>query len=188
MKRRDLFPSKYSRGDDFAQGPQVATISYVTSELFPDKEQETAIAHFERPGPKPVPLNLTNFMSIAAIANSDETDDWRGTVIELYRTEVTVHGEAKAAVRIRPPSAQAIHAAHAAASNGGDAQQPLWPEEEPAAPPPQPPRGSRSPASAGGPVRQHRPGDLRPPGHQPVANPQPRRAPPPGIRPIIGGR
>jgi hypothetical protein len=115
MRKHELFPSKYARGDDFRQ-PQIATILHVDFEQFPDKQQETAVVHFVQPGPKLLPLNLTNFMSIADIANSDETDHWEGVTIELYRDQVTVHGEVKSAVRVRPPSHRPQTQAAAAAS------------------------------------------------------------------------
>jgi hypothetical protein len=53
---------------------------------------------------KSLPLNLTNFCSIADICG-DDTDAWPGHEVELYPTRVQMAGEIVDAIRIRKPAA-----------------------------------------------------------------------------------
>jgi hypothetical protein len=50
---------------------------------------------------KPLPLNRTNYDSVADIAGTDETDDWPGTKVELFVNRETVKGKLTDCVRIR---------------------------------------------------------------------------------------
>jgi hypothetical protein len=49
-----------------------------------------------------MPLNMTNWDSVAAIAG-DDTDDWPGHRVELYPTTTTLRGNTVECTRVRAP-------------------------------------------------------------------------------------
>src|SRR5262245_36696128 len=66
------------------------------------KSQEKTVVSF-RGLKKTLPLNLTNWNSIADICG-DDTDDWPGHQIELYPTTTEMGGKTVDCIRVRPPS------------------------------------------------------------------------------------
>src|SRR5215813_12616924 len=86
MKRDDLFPSKYLKCADLKAKPRVVEIEHAPIETLKNakgEEQQKVVLYFKS-AKKALPLNLTNFDAVAAIAGSDETNEWLGTKIELY--------------------------------------------------------------------------------------------------------
>jgi hypothetical protein len=107
VKRSEAFPKNWMSAADLGGKPDVATIKNVTLEPIKGldgKEKEKVVVYVARKY-KPLILNATNFDSIAAIAGSDETDDWPGTKIEYYPSTVSFNGQIKDCVRIRNPGA-----------------------------------------------------------------------------------
>src|SRR5262252_1597707 len=105
MKRDDLFPSKYAKVADLKGRPRVVEIERAPVETLKNQkgeEQQKVVLYFKG-AKKGVPLNLTNYDSVAAIAGSDETNDWPGTKIELYPTTTMMGGKVTDCIRIRPP-------------------------------------------------------------------------------------
>ena len=89
-KRNEIFPSKYLKASDLAGKPLVVEIERAPTETLGsgnDAEQKTVL-HF-RGGPKPLPLNMINWDSVAAIGG-DDTDNWPGHRIELFPTTTTL--------------------------------------------------------------------------------------------------
>jgi hypothetical protein len=72
-------------------------------------------------------LNVTNAKKIAQIAGSAETEDWGGTTIAIYPTEVEFGGETVEAIRVKvaksaPKAAPVPEVIHADLSSDDDIQ------------------------------------------------------------------
>ena len=65
-----------------------------------DAEKKTVL--YFRNGVKPMPLNMTNWDAVAAIAG-DDTEDWPGHRLELYPTTTELKGKVVDCIRIRAP-------------------------------------------------------------------------------------
>jgi len=105
MKRDDLFPSRYAKCADLKGKPRVVEIERAQIEMLKNakgEEQRKVVLYFKG-AKKALPLNLTNYDSVAEIAGSDETDDWADTKLELYPTTVMMGGKITDCIRIRPP-------------------------------------------------------------------------------------
>jgi hypothetical protein len=103
-KRHEVFPSKYLKVADLAGKPRDVNIERAPQEELgsgDDKEVKTVL-YFSDGTTKPLPLNMTNWDAVAAIAG-DDTIDWPGHRIELYPSTTTMKGSPVDCIRIRPP-------------------------------------------------------------------------------------
>lgn len=101
MNINNLFPSKYLKAADL---PEDEAVSYKISkikmeDIGKDKESKPVI-YFEGED-KGLVANKTNCKTIAALAGSDEVEDWIGTTIRLYRTEVEFQGDMVESIRVK---------------------------------------------------------------------------------------
>ncbi|WP_027525572.1 hypothetical protein [Bradyrhizobium sp. Ec3.3] len=104
-KRNEIFPSKYLKVSDLNGKPHVPEIERAPTEtLGSGGNAETKTVLYFRCGMKPLPLNMTNWDSVAAIAG-DDTDNWPGHRIELYPSTTTLRGSTVDCIRIRAPKA-----------------------------------------------------------------------------------
>jgi hypothetical protein len=105
MKRDDLFPSKYAKCADLKGKPRVVEIEHAPVETLKNQkgEEQRKVVLYFKGAKKALPLNLTNFDAVAAIAGSDETNEWPGTKIELYPATTMMGGKITDCIRIRPP-------------------------------------------------------------------------------------
>jgi hypothetical protein len=104
--RNDFHESKYLRASDLDGEAVVVTIKVAPLEVlkgFDGKEQKKIVCYFSKRF-KPLPLNLTNYDTIANFLG-DESDNWAGSKIELYPTTVAMNGKSFEAVRVRKPAA-----------------------------------------------------------------------------------
>jgi hypothetical protein len=105
MKKEDVFPSRFWRAADLNGKPLVVTIEGVVRETLktPDgKSEEKAVLYFTG-SKKCLPLNVTNWDSVAAICGED-SDMWPGHQLELYPTKTQMGGKTVDCIRIRPPT------------------------------------------------------------------------------------
>jgi hypothetical protein len=106
MSRRDeIFPSKYLKASDLngkAINVVVTLAARETLKTPAGKEQDKIVLSFKG-AKKTLPLNQTNYDSVALIAGSDDWDTWPGVGLQLYPWQVEMHGEMKPCVRIRSP-------------------------------------------------------------------------------------
>jgi hypothetical protein len=106
MSRRDeIFPSKYLRANDLGGKSINVVIAAAAKETLKaptGKEQDKVVLSFKG-AKKSLPLNMTNFDAVAAIAGTDDWDTWPGVGLQLYPWEVEMHGEIKPCVRVRSP-------------------------------------------------------------------------------------
>lgn len=107
MKISELKNSKFLTQHE-CEPAILATIKHVSREKVGTDEdsEEKSIVHF-REDHKPLVLNYGNAESIYEINGSDDTDDWGGTVIVLYRDpNVMFGGKRTGGIRIRAPRNQ----------------------------------------------------------------------------------
>jgi hypothetical protein len=89
MKWQQAYPSRYLRGEQLGQETEV-TIEHVELEdvTNPNGDTETKlVATFVEPvyanGPQRLVINKGNGAALAHLADSDETDAWRGLTVTL---------------------------------------------------------------------------------------------------------
>ena len=97
MKFTDMFPSNYLKAEDLQGSKLKVTIADVVRERLGDDEK--SVLYF-REKKKGLVLNVTNGKSVMKIAGSDDSNDWEGTQINLYATEVDFKGDRVPAIRI----------------------------------------------------------------------------------------
>jgi hypothetical protein len=107
MARKDtVFPSKYLKAADLKGRPVVVTIESAPLETLKNgngEEQAKTVLHFEGKA-KTLPLNLTNWDSVADITGEDDTDNWPSHRIELYPAKTEMKGKTVDCIRIRAPA------------------------------------------------------------------------------------
>jgi len=97
-----VFPGRYIKVGDLDGRDVVVVIKEVKLESVGQGQQSKPVAYFKGTD-KGLVLNVTNSRRIAAIARSDDTDDWRGTKITLYGTETEFQGDVVECIRVRIP-------------------------------------------------------------------------------------
>lgn len=102
MKIGSAFPSDFLKAADLNDTPVAVTIKGLKIETVGRDKDEKPILYFEGKE-KGLVLNKTNGKTIAKIAGSEETDDWKGTKIILYPTETEFGGEMVDCIRVRAP-------------------------------------------------------------------------------------
>jgi hypothetical protein len=88
-KRDDVFPSKYLKCADLKGKPITVTIERAPIETLkgPDGREDTKnVLHFAG-AKKTLPLNRTNWDSIAEITGEDDSDNWRDTRSSFTRQQ-----------------------------------------------------------------------------------------------------
>ncbi len=102
-KRHEVFQSRFLKAADLAGKPLVVEIERAPQEELGsgDDAEEKTVLYF-RGGTKPLPLNMTNWDSVASIGG-DDTDNWRGHIIELYPDKTPLKGSIVDCIRIRSP-------------------------------------------------------------------------------------
>ncbi len=103
MKVSDAFPSNYLKASDLGGKVVPVTISEVKTETVGREKELKLVVYFDGKD-KGVVLNKTNARKIVEIAGSDDTDDWTGTRVALYATEVEFQGDTVEAIRIKAPA------------------------------------------------------------------------------------
>ena len=102
-KRHEVFPSRFLKVADLAGKPLEVEIERAPQEeLGSGAEKEVKTVLYFLGGTKPLPLNMTNWDAVAAIAG-DDTLDWPGHRLELYPTTTTLRGKTVDCIRIRRP-------------------------------------------------------------------------------------
>lgn len=145
MRMSDLFPSNWLKADDFEQPRQLKIKELTMEELGEDKQKKPVVYFVGEP--KGLVLNKTNFEAIVNAVGDEETDNWIGQAVELYRATTQFRGMSTPCVRVRAPRAQRTQSGPApqsapgaphAAEDGGDP----WTEDIPDDAPPPPRRAA----------------------------------------------
>lgn len=99
MQLDELYPSRWIKSDDLAEGDLDLTIRELTIEQIGLEQENQPILWFNETE-KGLPLNVTNARAIGELHGS-ETNLWAGSRITLYRTEVEFQGKTTFGVRVR---------------------------------------------------------------------------------------
>jgi hypothetical protein len=104
MNRNDIFPSQYLKAADLPdEGAQTFTIEKVEIEEIGKNKEKKPVIHFHETN-KGLVCNKTNWNTICKVAGSEESDEWAGKSIALYRAEVEFQGEMVEAIRVKMKS------------------------------------------------------------------------------------
>jgi hypothetical protein len=125
MRGSDVFPGKYLKSDGVSEDLHV-TIVNVAMEQVGDKNKP--VAYFEEIEAG-LALNKTNWGAIKEIAESDDSDDWKGTKIVIYvKPDVEYQGKIGPALRVKTKAMMKL-AAKPAAAQAAEAKKIMWPAE-----------------------------------------------------------
>jgi len=104
MRRDDVFPAKYLKAADLNGRSRILEIDAAPLETLKDAsgEKQTKTVLYFAAESKSLPLNMTNWDSVADICG-DDTDDWPGQKVELYPATTQMGGKTVACIRIRKP-------------------------------------------------------------------------------------
>jgi hypothetical protein len=105
MKRDDLFPSKYLKCADLKGIPRTVRIKHASVETLKNTkgEEQRKVVLYLAGTKKALPLNLTNYDSVAAIAGDEETNNWSGVHLELFPSTTALGGKMVDCIRVRKP-------------------------------------------------------------------------------------
>jgi hypothetical protein len=114
--RTELYPSRWLGAAD-CETPIVATVDHCTIETVGQgvRAERKPVLYFTS-ATKPLIVNKTNYDAIASITGNEDTNDWRGAVLELYAVDVNGPNGPTRGVRVR----KARKAAKAAAARVPD--------------------------------------------------------------------
>jgi len=101
---REFHPTDYIGAYAFDPGEEkVLTIKEAKHEKVKDnngRTEDCLVVHWKE-DEKPLIVNVTNSKAITKVAGSPYIEDWSGTTVALYTTEVQAFGETVEAVRVR---------------------------------------------------------------------------------------
>jgi hypothetical protein len=102
--RDELFPSKYLKAGD-VETPLIVTIDRAPTETVGQgaKAESKPVLYFRGGSPKPCPVNKTNFDALVAVSGEEDSDNWGGTVVELFAIDVMGPNGPTRGVRMRRP-------------------------------------------------------------------------------------
>lgn len=100
MNINTAFPSKYIKSAEVPEEGLTLVIDRVDIEDVDGKGARKPVVYF-RKAKKGLALNVTNSKKITTILGTDETDEWTGRTITLYRSETEYQGETVDCVRVR---------------------------------------------------------------------------------------
>jgi hypothetical protein len=103
-KRHEVFSSRYLQAADLGGKPINVVIEKAPLETLKSKngEEVKTVLHF-RGAKKSLPLNRTNWDSVADITGEDDSENWPGQQIQLYPTTTPFGADVVECIRIRAP-------------------------------------------------------------------------------------
>jgi hypothetical protein len=126
-KKHEIFRSKYLKAADLDGRSRTVTIEAARTEtLKNDRGEETKTVLYFKSVRQALPLNLTNWDSVADVTGQDDSDDWPGHKVELYPTTTEMRGKTVDCIRIRAPAQRELPAKKPAARK----QPPADPNDE----------------------------------------------------------
>jgi hypothetical protein len=107
-RKLDVHQAKYYRAADYPDDwVLVVIVEMARLEEFQNgaKTKKKLVVYFEKQQPGLV-IGPTVWDQFADITGSDESDDWKGARVELYRDKTPLRGEMVACIRVRKPGAR----------------------------------------------------------------------------------
>src|SRR5437868_15463577 len=105
MKKQEAYPSKYFKATDFPEEPMVLKVEMTRLEPFDNngKPTEKLVMYFvgQKSG---LVVGPTAWGQIADVTGSDDTEDWPGHWLELYRDKTPFGGKMVDCIRVRKPA------------------------------------------------------------------------------------
>jgi hypothetical protein len=103
--RDESFPSKYLKAADLGGKAITVTIASAVQETLksPEKGEEVKTVLSFKGGKKTLPLNMTNWDSVADITGEGNSDNWPGYKIQLYPAKTEMKGKPVDCIRVREP-------------------------------------------------------------------------------------
>jgi hypothetical protein len=101
-----VFQRKFLNASDLKGQPVVVTIKDAPLQKLKNgsgEEQQKTVLYFLGKT-KGLPLNLTNWDSVADVTGENDSDNWRGHKIELYPTTTDMKGKTVECIRVRAPA------------------------------------------------------------------------------------
>jgi hypothetical protein len=95
----EMFPGKWLRATDIEKSLAVR-IKNVSIEKVGQEQEPKLVCSFVGTL-KPMIVNKTNFATLVTITGCENSDEWSGQRVELYRESILMRGERVAALRIR---------------------------------------------------------------------------------------
>ena len=115
-KKHEIFRSKYLKAADLDGRPRTVAIEAARTEtLKNDRGEETKSVLYFKGVRQALPLNLTNWDSVADVTSQDDSDGWPGHKVELYPTTTEMRGKTVDCIRIRAPAQRELPAKKPAA-------------------------------------------------------------------------
>ena len=104
-RRNDVFPSKFLVAGDLNGKSIALKILRAPIETLKNKNgEDTKTVLYFKGAKKSLPLNRTNWDSVADITGEDDSDNWAGHQIELYPTTTQFGSDVVDCIRIRAPA------------------------------------------------------------------------------------
>jgi hypothetical protein len=100
----DIFPSRYLKAHDLQGREPVVTIERVEFEAMGGTREVLPVVYFVGKT-KALKLNKTMAQAIAALAGSEQTEQWAGVRLTLYATTASFAGQQHAVVRVKAAAA-----------------------------------------------------------------------------------
>jgi len=102
---REFHPTDYLGAYAFGEGEEkiltIDSAQHGRVEGERGKVEDCLVVHWRDKGVKPMIVNVTNAKAISKVSGSSYIEEWTGTAVALYTTEVSAFGETVEAVRIR---------------------------------------------------------------------------------------
>jgi hypothetical protein len=114
-KRNEVFPTRFLTAGDLDGKSIVLTITDAPQETLKNKsgEEVKTVLHFKGTK-KTLPLNKTNWDSVADITGEDDSINWGGHKVEAYPTTTQFGADIVDCIRLRAPAQGELKAAPAA--------------------------------------------------------------------------
>jgi hypothetical protein len=102
-----MLPSKFLKQAD-VPAPALVSLTHITKEKVNQQDEPDEskwVAHF-REYERPLVLNTTNLNALALIFDSEDSDDWKGTVVIYTDPTIGYGGKITGGLRLRAPKKQ----------------------------------------------------------------------------------
>ena len=102
-RKQDVIQKKHYRAADYPDGwAQTVEVEMARLEKFQNDETEKLVVYFKRQKPGLV-VGSVVWDQFAEVTGTDESNDWKGHLVELYRDKTPFQGKMVPCIRVRKP-------------------------------------------------------------------------------------